>query len=580
MELKQQTVWRPDKWPVFRGKRGFGIKAKDEPESAALMGRKRDVRIASVPVRRAPVRTGKVAGESNFRKEAAVPGRKRRNAQIASVPVSQAPIRTGKVAGAGSGSRKEAAVPRRKRSEAQIASAPVSRAPTRSGKMAGAGSGSRKEAAVPRRKREAQIASAPVSRAPARTGKVAGAGGGSHKEAASPERSRTAVASISRVLPAAGPIARPSARPAAVRARSKSPVRRGLRTAAPKRGLASLRSKPAFRDGYRMGREDGTAGVPEDGDGKLHSALNRCLARRLRSLQETGSKLSGSRAMSQGYLRGYFSARQEPVPDWVLMPVEQSVAVVVTAMNEQATISRTLRQAARLGVDELIVIVNGSTDRTLPLARKQPEAQVVHYPHPLGHDVGRAVGARLTKSDIVLFLDGDIPIPAERLVAFVRAVSRGMDIALNDIGPYLGTFGRRDQVTHMKQFLNVSLGRRDLQANSLTAVPHAMSRQAVERLGPELLMVPPKAQAAAILQGMRIGVSASVNVIRRNKRRRSNQGNLNRVAKLIIGDHLEAIKLAVDQAGARLRFPDKQRKRLQREEGNAHGDAEHHYSQL
>ncbi|WP_256257614.1 MULTISPECIES: glycosyltransferase family A protein [unclassified Paenibacillus] len=341
------------------------------------------------------------------------------------------------------------------------------------------------------------------------------------------------------------------------------------------------RKTQAFRYGYILGREDALAGAL-CAEGRLHRALNRRWAERLRHWEGSRRNWSRYRSMSEGYLHGFFVGRKEAVPDWVLSPVEQSIAVVITAMNEEATIGRTIREAVRLGADEVIVVVNGSTDRTYERASQHAEAKIVHYPHPLGHDVGRAVGARLATADIVLFLDGDIPIRAERLVAFVHAVSRGMDIALNDISPYLGSFSRRDQVTQVKQFLNLSLGRPDLKANSLTAVPHAMSRAALEALGPELLMVPPKAQAAALLQGLSVGAPASVDVIRRNKRRKGNQGALNRVARLIIGDHLEALKLAGEKAGARLCFPDTQRARITGGGAAEHEreTAEHHHPEL
>ncbi|WP_235941194.1 glycosyltransferase family 2 protein [Paenibacillus puerhi] len=345
------------------------------------------------------------------------------------------------------------------------------------------------------------------------------------------------------------------------------------------RNSVYLRGTRAFRVGYAMGREDALTRVEEEA-GRLHGVLNRRWAHRIRSCQEIGASGAKYRAMSEGYLHGFFVGRKEAVPDWVLIPVEQSVAIVITAMNEEGTIGRTIRQAARLGADELVVVVNGSTDRTYERASKYAEATVLHYPQPLGHDVGRAVGAKHTKADIVLFLDGDIPISAERLVAFVYAVSQGMDVALNDISPYLGSFRHRDQVTQIKQFLNLSLGRRDLKANSLTAVPHALSRSAIDALGPDLLMVPPKAQAAALLQGLRVGAPASVDVIRLNRRRKGNRGRLNRVAMLIIGDHLEALKLASDQAGARLGFPDMQRKRIMAEGAAEHAAAEYHHTEL
>ena len=68
----------------------------------------------------------------------------------------------------------------------------------------------------------------------------------------------------------------------------------------------------------------------------------------------------------------------------------------------------------------------------------------------LGLRWGRALGARLTTSDTVLFLDGDLPIRAERLVPFLHAVERGADLALNDLSPYIGRFAEQDHVTNLR----------------------------------------------------------------------------------------------------------------------------------
>ena len=85
------------------------------------------------------------------------------------------------------------------------------------------------------------------------------------------------------------------------------------------------------------------------------------------------------------------------------------------------------------------------------------------------------------------------------------------------------------------------LGRDDLEANSLTAVPHAMTRQALESIGYANLSVPPRAQTLAIRQGLRIEAVQTVDVLSVNRRRKTNRGKDNPVAKLIIGDHIEAL---------------------------------------
>lgn len=237
------------------------------------------------------------------------------------------------------------------------------------------------------------------------------------------------------------------------------------------------------------------------------------------------------------------------------------LAVIITARNEAATIGGVVREAQALRPDELIVVLNGCTDNSLAVVRAFPGVTILHYPEPLGHDVGRAAGAAMAEADILLFLDGDLPIPAQSLVPFVDAVRRGADVALNGLDRHLGPFSRWDDVTRMKAFLNRTLGRTDLGAASMTAVPHALSRRAVERIGPAALVVPPKAQALAIASGLDVRIGGSVDVIRRNRLREANTGRANPVSRMIVGDHIEALRAVMDMTGPRLRFPDASRRR-------------------
>ncbi|EFM08967.1 glycosyl transferase family 2 [Paenibacillus curdlanolyticus YK9] len=238
-----------------------------------------------------------------------------------------------------------------------------------------------------------------------------------------------------------------------------------------------------------------------------------------------------------------------------------SAAAVVMAHNEQDTLPLVLSELAKLQLAETVVVLNGCSDNSFSIARSFPDATIVHYAEKLGHDVGRAIGARLTKADIVLFVDGDFRIGAEQLRAFIAAVARGADVALNNITPYLPLFRDWDDVTRLKAFLNLSLGRPDLLANSMTSVPHALSRRAVNMIGSSLLAVPPKAQAAALREGLRVQTAASVNVFGPNRHRDNNVGLHNEMSRLIVGDHVEALKHVMEKDGRRLAHLDTMRQR-------------------
>lgn len=243
-------------------------------------------------------------------------------------------------------------------------------------------------------------------------------------------------------------------------------------------------------------------------------------------------------------------------------PSTPSVAAILSVMNEAETLPSVLSQLSRLPLDEVIVVINGSTDESLNIARNAPFVKVLEYEEALGHDVGRSIGAAAARSDILLFLDADFVVPAESLLPFIFAVANGADIALNDLTPYFPPISRRDQVTILKEWMNRVMGRDDLHANSLTAVPHAMSRKALSEIGVENLMVPPKAHAIALWKGLRVVAPASVDVISKNRLRKENTGIRNDVKDLIIGDHLQALHTLMQWKGERLGFEDNCRKRF------------------
>ncbi|MDQ0495407.1 glycosyltransferase family 2 protein [Paenibacillus brasilensis] len=239
----------------------------------------------------------------------------------------------------------------------------------------------------------------------------------------------------------------------------------------------------------------------------------------------------------------------QKVPKDILL--QGTAAAVVSACNEESTIDRALSELEKLPLKDIIVVLNGCTDGTRSIvAKHHPGVTLVNLPDRLGHDVGRAVGARMTQADIVLFVDGDLPIPASDLLPFLQAVDQGTDVALNDLGKHLPPYARQDSVTRCKGFLNRILRRPDLGASSLTAVPHALSRRVLDLLGPAVLAVPPKAHAMAVLYGMMVTAVHAVDVLKTNRKRTFNTGKGNVMEQLIVGDHAEALTAVFQVAGA------------------------------
>jgi len=83
------------------------------------------------------------------------------------------------------------------------------------------------------------------------------------------------------------------------------------------------------------------------------------------------------------------------------------VSVVIPALNEEEPIPAVVRECLATGVpDEVIVVDNGSTDRTAELAR-EAGARVITAPRGYGRACAAGAHAVSAECDIVVFLDGD-----------------------------------------------------------------------------------------------------------------------------------------------------------------------------
>jgi glycosyltransferase involved in cell wall biosynthesis len=239
--------------------------------------------------------------------------------------------------------------------------------------------------------------------------------------------------------------------------------------------------------------------------------------------------------------------------------VTPKVSVIIPVMNEKRMLSRVIREAYRVHPQtEVIVVDNGSTDGSRGIAVSSG-AKVIHFDDPLGHDVGRSIGAMQAKGDILLFMDGDFVVRASNLKTLVHAVLGGVDVALNS---YLGFVHKSNvhSVVLAKHTLNTILSHQELRGASMTTIPHAISRRALELIGHEALAVPPLAQAIAIHRGLNVKAVHYINV-RANPIKRKRKGRNDPLMDLITGDHLEAIGWLLEQTNERGNQTDFMRRR-------------------
>ena len=98
--------------------------------------------------------------------------------------------------------------------------------------------------------------------------------------------------------------------------------------------------------------------------------------------------------------------------------------------------------------------------------------------------------------------------------SILHAIEGGNDVALNDLQCLLDMFHPADPISMGKYFVNLVAKRPDLWNNSLTAVPHAMHKKVIEKIGYDSLIIPPLAQMKAILEGFSITAVDFVDVIK------------------------------------------------------------------
>lgn len=256
----------------------------------------------------------------------------------------------------------------------------------------------------------------------------------------------------------------------------------------------------------------------------------------------------------------------------------------VSAANEVRTIAGVLHEVMRCpDLDGALVLVNGSTDGTAEAARRalgrrppgrEPSflVQIRELPEPLGHDVGRAVTAAWaleTGAAVLLFLDADFPVAPRDVSPFVRAVRDGADVALNHLSDLVTGWAALTSTAAAQSALNALVDRPDLGLDSLVAVPHALSRTAVEVLGPTGLCVPPLGQVRAILGGLTVVAPHTVNTITLNRPSplRPRLRSRREMVELLLGDHLEALAEVIGRRGPRGGFADHGRRRSHTADG-------------
>lgn len=228
-----------------------------------------------------------------------------------------------------------------------------------------------------------------------------------------------------------------------------------------------------------------------------------------------------------------------------------TLAVIIPAMNESDTIGGVIDEINRLDPNYLVVVDNGSTDQTAAIATNKG-ANVVHYPYPLGNDVGRALGAIEVEADIYLFTDADIAIKAEAYLPFIKAIEMGDDVSINSID-WVTYYQKADSISAGRYFLNYIQNRSDLRAENVLTIPHALSQSIIKRISAAVLVNPVLANSIALEQTEKVSSPGAIDVLRMNKVRKNHFAKPDEIISTGLqrmqGDTYEALHYVLTRSG-------------------------------
>jgi dolichyl-phosphate beta-glucosyltransferase len=114
-----------------------------------------------------------------------------------------------------------------------------------------------------------------------------------------------------------------------------------------------------------------------------------------------------------------------------------TLTVVIPAFNEEARIARTLEElggrAAALDISELLVVDDGSADRTAEIVRavaadtRSPSVRLIQHDQNRGKGAALRTGLLAAEAELVGYLDADLSVPPEAFHGARRLIEGGAD---------------------------------------------------------------------------------------------------------------------------------------------------------
>lgn len=106
------------------------------------------------------------------------------------------------------------------------------------------------------------------------------------------------------------------------------------------------------------------------------------------------------------------------------------ISIIIPAKNEEAGLAEilpTLRQ--QIADAEIIVVNDGSTDGTVSVCEAN-QVKIVSHPYSIGNGAAVKTGARVAKSDILVFLDADGQHDPDDISKLLSQLDEGFDMVV------------------------------------------------------------------------------------------------------------------------------------------------------